>query len=148
MTDHRPEPEMTTFGMREWVRQRLLAAGFAIGAHRDDRVDRFTDSIAHALAAPRELDAEIEEMAAAFPRWKFMFGYEVYDPIPGSPGELNHLELVGQRIWWASASVRDGVHSVIKSAERQPSLAAALRELRSKVSAVDAGSDRFGGSTR
>ncbi len=80
------------------------------------------------------LDVEIERMAAEWPGWTFMFGHQVYDPIPGSPGETNHRELVGRMIWWATARTDDADgHLVIKSAERQPSLAAAIRVLRSRL---------------
>lgn len=75
-------------------------------------------------AAAGGLDVEIEHMAAKWPDWTFMFGYEVYDPIPGSPGETNHLPLVGKMIWWATARTHDSLGNlVIKAAERQPAIA-------------------------
>jgi hypothetical protein len=82
------------------------------------------------------LDVEIERMALEWPDWRFMFGYEVYDPIRDSPGETNHRELVGKMVWWAASRTHDELGNlVIKSAERQPSLSDAIRDLRSQLPA-------------
>jgi hypothetical protein len=87
------------------------------------------------LNRPMTAEEFIEQLARDFPGWKWMFGHEVYDPIPGTPGQYNHRELIGEMIWWATGSKRleEERYPKIISAERHLTLGSALAELRAKM---------------
>lgn len=87
---------------------------------------------------PEGLDAALTEAIATFPddEWRLLIGHEKYEPIPGSPGDVNHPGLAGRMIWWATASRRDPepyTPLVIVSAERHDSPASALRDLAAQM---------------
>ena len=68
--------------------------------------------------------------------WLLMLGHEKYDPIPGSPGDVNHPGLAGRMIWWASArrsNPAPGVSLTVVSAERHASPDEALRDLAAQM---------------